>query len=237
MRVDPKIQRRLLDLASLDSAIRNAKIVLNKASSGSSQDIQSEKATVAGELRDQLAIVDGIKVELRKVEDDIATAQSRIERDKNLLSAATDAKDISVLSAEMDKLAERVDALETKEIEMLDTKAAAEAKLAEVQTKYDALGNEIASFESEQGEKISVAKSELDLLLADRKALESEFPGELLALYNKQLERYGVGASELIGSVTSATGISIPATELAKIRATAADEIVLCPDSNAILVR
>src|SRR5690606_26118744 len=99
MRVDPTIQRRLLDLANLDSAIRSAKIVLNKVNSVSSQDIQSEKATVAGQLRDQLAIVDGIKVELRKVEDDIATAQSRIERDKNLLAAATDAKDISVLSA------------------------------------------------------------------------------------------------------------------------------------------
>ncbi|MBX3311954.1 MAG: hypothetical protein KF916_03530 [Microbacteriaceae bacterium] len=237
MRVDPRIQRRLLDLASVDSAIRNAKVDLNKATSGSAQDIQSEKATVAGELRDQLAIVDGIKVELRKVEDDIATAQSRIERDKNLLATATEAKDISVLSAEMDKLAERIDALETKEIEMLDTKAEAEAKLAEVQAKYEALGNEITSFESEQNEKILVAKKELDELLENRKIIESEFPEELLALYNKQLERYGVGASELVGSVTSATGISIPATELAKIRATSPEEIVLCPDSNAILVR
>lgn len=237
MRVDPKIQRRLLELVAVDSAIRGAKVLLNKAGEQSSQDIQSEKATVASQLREQLAVVDQLKIELRKIEDDIATAQSRIERDKNLLASASDAKDISVLSAEMAKLAERVDALETREIEMLDAKEEAEARLAEVQENYGSLSERITSFDSAQNEIISAARLKLDTLLAEREVLQTEFPTELLALYDKQLARYGVGASELVGSVTSATGISIPATELAKIKAADPEEVLLCPDSNAILVR
>ena len=62
-------------------------------------------------------------------------------------------------------------------------------------------------------------------------------PAELLALYEKQRERYGVGASHLRGGVSSASGVALNATDLGAVRAAAPDDVLLCPDSSAILVR
>jgi predicted nucleic acid-binding Zn-ribbon protein len=62
-------------------------------------------------------------------------------------------------------------------------------------------------------------------------------PAELLALYEKQRARYGVGASLLRGGVSSASGVALNSSDMTMVRAAAPDVVLLCPDSNAILVR
>ena len=62
-------------------------------------------------------------------------------------------------------------------------------------------------------------------------------PEDLVQLYERQRERYGVGVSELRGGVSSASGVQLTESDLQDIRQAADDDVVLCPDSNAILVR
>ena len=62
-------------------------------------------------------------------------------------------------------------------------------------------------------------------------------PADLIALYEKQRERYGVGASHLRARISSASGVELTGSDLAAVRAAAPDAVLLCPDSNAILVR
>ncbi len=70
-----------------------------------------------------------------------------------------------------------------------------------------------------------------------RGALVAELPADLVALYEKQRDRYGVGASLLRRGVSEASGFALLADELAKIKAAAPDDVLLCPSSEAILVR
>jgi predicted nucleic acid-binding Zn-ribbon protein len=64
-----------------------------------------------------------------------------------------------------------------------------------------------------------------------------KLPEELIALYERQRDRYGFGASLLRGGVSSASGLKLNENDMADVRAAAPDDVLLCPDSNAILVR
>jgi predicted nucleic acid-binding Zn-ribbon protein len=82
-----------------------------------------------------------------------------------------------------------------------------------------------------------VIASESDAARSQRAAIVATVPADLMALYEKQRERYGVGASHLRARVSSASGVELTGSDLAAVRAAAPDAVLLCPDSNAILVR
>ncbi len=71
----------------------------------------------------------------------------------------------------------------------------------------------------------------------ERAAIAGRVPDDLLALYEKQRARYGVGASMLQGGVSLASGVALNSSDMSTMRAAAPDDVLLCPDSNAVLVR
>ena len=85
--------------------------------------------------------------------------------------------------------------------------------------------------------KLAELEAERAEVVANRETIAATVPPELLALYERQRDRYGVGASLLRGGVSSASGVALTGSDLAAVRAAAEDDVVLCPDSNAILVR
>ncbi|MFW8745412.1 DUF7581 domain-containing protein, partial [Mesorhizobium japonicum] len=72
---------------------------------------------------------------------------------------------------------------------------------------------------------------------ADRSVVAARVPTELLALYEKQRGRYGVGASHLERGMSSATGVMLGASDLNRVRAAAPDDVIVEEESGAILVR
>ena len=72
---------------------------------------------------------------------------------------------------------------------------------------------------------------------ANRQTIAAKVPDDLLALYTKQRDRYGSGASLLQYGVSSANGVKLLENELQAIRAAAPDDVIICPSSDAILVR
>jgi predicted nucleic acid-binding Zn-ribbon protein len=72
---------------------------------------------------------------------------------------------------------------------------------------------------------------------ANRAAIVAKVSPELLALYEKQRQRYGSGASLLRGGVSLASGLALNASDMVVVRAAAPDDVLLCPESSAILVR
>ena len=70
-----------------------------------------------------------------------------------------------------------------------------------------------------------------------RAALVAELPADLVALYDRQRTRYGVGAARLVGNVSQGSNMALTGADLATVRAAAPDAVVLDPESNCILVR
>jgi predicted nucleic acid-binding Zn-ribbon protein len=90
-------------------------------------------------------------------------------------------------------------------------------------------------------EELAGREVELDTEIANMTRLRNDIanglPAELMALYEKQRERYGIGAGLLVNGVSVATGIRLSESDLDTIRHAESDDVLLCPDSNCILVR
>ncbi|OUV18357.1 MAG: hypothetical protein CBC58_01100 [Cellulomonadaceae bacterium TMED98] len=78
---------------------------------------------------------------------------------------------------------------------------------------------------------------ERERLTAARAELVESLPGDLVELYERQRERYGFGASLLRARISQASGVTLTESDLQTVRQAAADDVLICPDSNAILVR
>jgi predicted nucleic acid-binding Zn-ribbon protein len=91
--------------------------------------------------------------------------------------------------------------------------------------------------EASRDAALATIRAESDHAQANRAIIVGKLDPELVALYERQRERYGTGASHLRGGASSASGVKLNESDMAAIRAAAPDDVVLCPDSNAILVR
>jgi predicted nucleic acid-binding Zn-ribbon protein len=100
----------------------------------------------------------------------------------------------------------------------------------ELQDRIDALSAQIQTQESQ-------LSASVDEVQQKREQLVSRLPQDLVELYERQRERYGIGAALLTRKISGGSGVELTAIDLDKIRLSADDDVVLCPDSSCILVR
>jgi hypothetical protein len=192
--------------------------------------VRNRIAEAGGALED-------VRAELSRAESDVALVEARIARDTERVNATSSLKDVAGLETELASLRKRQSDLEDIELDVME-------RMQSLEDTQSAAGKELEELQS----RASAVQSELDIELgrvtgeqthasANRATIAQKLPAELLALYERQRERYGAGASLLRGGVSSASGVKLNGSDLAMIRAAAPDDVVLCPDSNAILVR
>ena len=85
--------------------------------------------------------------------------------------------------------------------------------------------------------ELAKVQAELGIVRGERDGVAAAIPADLVALYEKQRARYGIGAARLIGGVSMASNVKLNGSDLAELRRAADDDVVLCPDSSAILIR
>ena len=102
--------------------------------------------------------------------------------------------------------------------------------VAQMQCVLDEVVDEVRS-------KLGGLKMERDATLAERAELTATFAPELLAIYERSLAKYGVGAARLFHGKSEGSGMHLSAGDLVDIKKAAPETIVFCPDSGAILVR
>lgn len=238
LKASPQDQARLLDLQAIDTKLQQ---LAHKA------DSLPELATLASlrteaEAARLASVADGgaledARAELRRVESDVEVVETRIKRDNERLEATSSVKDVAGLEAELTSLRKRQSDLEDIQLAVMEKVEELEAAASGSTADHERLLSSIHAAEGSRDEALAAIGGERDQLLADRAALSSALPSELVALYERQRERYGMGASHLRGGSSSASGVTLNESDMAEIRAAAPDDVILCPDSNAILVR
>jgi len=238
MKAEPADQAKLLDLQELDNHLAQ---VTKKASTlpeaveleQLSQELSSAKDT----QREALGAVDELKAELKRSESDVELVEARIAKDTERLDQSTSAKDAQGLEHELGSLRERLSALEEVELAVMEQLEVAEATLSGA----DQAVTELISRVDEATAALTSAKAALEEEFQNtsrqRADLVATLPSDLVALSERQRERYGFGASHLRRGISSASGVELTESDLAEVRQAAPDDVVLCPDSNAILVR
>lgn len=235
---EPADQARLLDLAALD--LESLKIKKTLASLPQvAQIAEAEKRLLLEREahRAALSVVEQLRTDLERAESDVSLVTTRMASDREKLSHSTSAKDAQGLDHELHSLEERLRVLEEVEIDIMQRLEDAERELADAEATATATDESLQNLHRELAAERSRLQEQADRLALERSTLAETFPSDLLALYERQRERYGHGASRLRAGVSEASGVRLTESDLEQIRRTPADQVVLCPDSNAILVR
>jgi predicted nucleic acid-binding Zn-ribbon protein len=238
LKAAPEDQALLLDLQALDTKLqqldrRAAKLPEREVVdtlTATHTDLERTRAERSGAVEDA-------RLELKRTEADVEVVQARIARDAERLNTSTSVKDVAALEQELEALGRRKSDLEDIELAVMETLEQREGELAAMEAELTALSGSLVEATAARDAALAGIEAERAHAAANRQTVAAKVPADLLALYEKQRERYGTGASHLRAGVSSASGVALAATEMTKIRAAEPDDVILCPDSNAVLVR
>ncbi|GAA4667249.1 zinc ribbon domain-containing protein [Frondihabitans cladoniiphilus] len=238
LKASPADQALLLDLQTLDTSVQQ--LAHRTRSLPEIAEIAAiDKQTQA--LRVRLTAEEGTfedaRRELTRIESDVEIVETRVKRDRDRLQTATSTKDIQALEGELAALANRQSDLDDIQLEVMDRVEQHGAVVSATQAEIDELAVRRAAAEASKEAGLVTIEGQRQHAIADRATLAAKVPADLLALYERQRDRYGVGASHLRAGVSSASGVALNGNDLAAVRAAAPDDVLLCPDSQAVLVR
>lgn len=231
-------QARLLEVLEIDTEV----IVLNRRvreaqSALIALDTDSDYLRLVREAETVADRLDDAQRELDHLEADIKTARARIERDRERETHTNEPKELSDLEDEIQALEARIEMLETDEIDALDVHAAIIAERDQIVGERDSFHERRDAKQAELQSDIARAHERIDALARQRADILSQISTELGELYERQRDRYGVGASFLQRGITSASGVQLSPSQLDEIRLSDPNAVIICPDSNAILIR
>ena len=238
LKASPDDQASLLELQAIDTRLQQLEY---KAKTLPEIGVLAGLASDANALRLELTSATGAledaRLELGRIEADVAVVEARIKRDSDRLQTSSSVKDVAGLESELAGLTRRQLDLEEIELGVMERLDGLDAAAGELRGRQDDLRAKVAELEEQRDASLESLTSERSHSAANRSTIASKLPVDLLALYERQRARYGTGASLLRGGVSSASGVKLNESDMAAIRAAAPDDVLLCTDSNAILVR
>jgi predicted nucleic acid-binding Zn-ribbon protein len=235
----PEEQLRLLDLQALDSRLnklqRQAAVVRSNPEITA---LQVRVAAVDGELVKASTELADRERELTRAEDDVQAVVTRLERDEKRLNSGTGtSKELTALQSEVASLSRRRSDLEDIELDVMERVDAARTAQLEVQQRTDTVRSELTALEAERDAELEALAAQRAEIQVQRDELAATFEAGLLAVYERTLAKRGVGAARLFHGKSEGSGMELSPGDLADISKAAPDDIVMCPDSGAILVR
>lgn len=238
LKASPDDQAMLLDLQAFDTKLAQLDHRANNIPElGTLRQLAAETETIRLTLAEQAGTLEDVTLELKRVESDVEIVETRIKRDSERLQASSSVKDVAALEQELTALRRRLGDLEEIELTVMERLEEQQSAVAQTTAQLDALKARVAEVEGARDAALLTITGERVTAAAGRRTIEGKLPAELLALYEKQRSRYGTGASLLRGGVSLASGVKLLEDELQKIRVAAPDDVLICPSSDAILVR
>lgn len=200
---------------------------------------RSELQAVEQQLADAGAAAGELESRQAEIEAELAATESRAaELDKRFYSGSvTASRDLMAITEEIDSLKARRSHLEDRILEVMTEREPVdavvsdlEAKRAELAAAADSIASALASSEAEVDTAIAAVE-------ARREAARSEVPDTLAARYETLRAKLGgVGAARLVGSSCSGCHLTLPASEVERVRRAAEGTVLECDQCGRILV-
>lgn len=231
-------QRLLLELQETDTRIQRYTGQLRSLpQTARIEALDAELAQLDRAVLERLGEHDDIETEVRRIEADVQTVEARLKRDRDRLPTLTDAKTARATEHEIATLEKRRTDLEDMELEAMQRQEDAAAALQQARDAAQAARDERDRLDAERSAAASDIEAQLAAARTERGEREAPIPADLLALYEKQRARYGIGATLLQRRTSVASGVELTAAELHQVRQAADDDVLLDANSSAILVR
>lgn len=174
-----------------------------------------------------------------ETERETAAAVARIAAiDARMRSGAVAARDLVAMQSEIDHLQQRQREMEDRTLAAMEEREPVEADLAAIDEERSRLDTDAAAARAALAEAEVAIDAEIAAASGQREASASKLPSPLLQQYERLRQRLdGVGAAALIGASCGGCHLSLPATELDRIKKLPPDAVAHCEQCGRILVR
>ncbi len=239
LKVDPFVQRSLLDLAGLDQAIGSAEhrrrtlpeLQLIATTRQLVDDLHNRAVVARAEIGD-------LDRATRKLDAEIEAVRARAARDQHRLAdGLVPPKDLANLQSEILSLSRRQSTLEDDELELMERRETAAAALAEIDRDLERARADLAGAESRRDDAFGDIDDELARSRTQRGEVAGGLPADLMTLYERIRSSGKIAAARLNGSRCEACRIDLDRVALSEIHGAGVDAVVRCTECGAILIR
>ncbi|MEO3775508.1 C4-type zinc ribbon domain-containing protein [Micromonospora sp. B11E3] len=239
MKADPKVQRRLLDLQAIDTAL--AQLAHRRRSLPEHAELDAlarELSALEDERVRAQVTVDDLDRDIARLEKDVDQVRARKSKDEARLAAGTGpARELEALQHELVSLNRRQSDLEDAELELMEQRETAQAALDGVEQRIAEARERRAAAERRRDDSLAEIAKEEEFRRSARQPLAGDLPADLVALYDRIREDTGLGAALLTGARCGGCRLELSGADLARIRRADPDEVVRCEECRRIMVR
>jgi predicted nucleic acid-binding Zn-ribbon protein len=232
-------QRSLLELAELDAELaRLSHRAANLPEQQSYDTVRADHHEAADRLAALAIALEDVDAQVTRFESEIDGVRQREDRDRKLLDSGTiNPKQLEELQHELDTLERRQSSLEDSLLEVMERLEQLGGDQTREVAKIDALQADLAAAERARDEAIAEIERVRSGQAARREQIVAWLDSGLVQLYERQRAVSGAGAARLLGRRCGACRIELDRGELARISAAPEDDIIRCPECQAILLR
>lgn len=189
MKASPEEQKTLLKIQDLDMRGQQLAHTLktlpqNKALADIAPSVESVKQRHIAKLGE----VEDARAEQKRIEADVTVVETRMNRDADRLQVTSSMKDVSALESEIEALKKRRNDLEDIQLVVMQKVDDREKELTELDSERSELGERVSSLSEEKETEAARIEKEKTAVYADRGAIASTLPEDLIALYDRQRE-------------------------------------------------
>ena len=208
-----------------------------------------ERASLA-QLEDELAALERQRGDVQTQLDAIAARQQESEReteatvkrigeiDARMRTGGVAARDLTAMQGEIDHLQARQRELEDRTLEAMEEREPVETILADLDAQRVTLDERAMATRAALAEAEVAVDAEIAAAESARQSASASIPPDLLQQYDRLRERLGgVGAAPLVGGSCGGCHLSLPATELDRVKKMPPDAVIHCEQCGRILVR
>lgn len=201
---------------------------------------QAAVARLVRELRELGEQLAELQRSQKRLEDEVATldAKAVAENTRMYSGTVTSPRELQAMQEEIDGLGRRQRSLEDELLDLMEKAEPLSEETGRLETKREEL--------SVEGDRLTIAiadaevaiDAELEAVAAARAAVAAQLPADLLATYEKLRPQLGgIAVARLDGTQCTGCHLSLPATELDKVRHAKSGEVAYHEECGRILVR
>ncbi|WP_235174431.1 zinc ribbon domain-containing protein [Tomitella biformata] len=239
MKAESVVQSRLLDLANVDAELNRIKHrrktlpEMLEVERLEADRIASRDSAVLIEIN-----LEDLARDIRKLEGEVEAVALREKRNNDRMQAGgIPSKQLSELEHEVTSLLRRRGNLEDELLEVMERREAVVADHEHAGAQVDAIDENLIDARRHRDDAVADLDTAEERCKAQRVGLLGDLPEDLLALYEKERARTGIGAALLQARRCGACRIELDRAEMERIALAKPDEVIRCEQCGAVLVR
>ncbi len=176
----------------------------------------------------------------KRLEDEVATVEERIENQKRKLygGEVIAIKELQALEMDIDSLKERQIVIEDQIIEVMELNEPIQNEIQNLSTQQEENKENEANLFKVLQEAIKKIELRINQIKVEIVHLTNDLPNELISEYESLRSRPGhVGIARLVNRTCNGCNLELPAVEVDRIKKLSEDSIINCEECGCILVR